>query len=331
MNRSTVTDAILTTSAKTAGYVGLWVSGIPGARRWDRSLMPSLALDDRETVLAEGSGHELRQFHWFQWGKGMVRIPTTVRIAGFQTALAVSALLLGLRLFLPDPYESAMRHRAQLCEAVAANGVVLVTQNDLARWKRVMSLVLDRDDALLSAGVRRADGSLLVELGQHDANWPKDIGDHSTDTFVHVPINDHSGPWGRLELRYRPIFRGSFLQATLFHPWMKLVGFFAVVGYGLFHWQVHHSSKQLDSSRASPKRFRSAYDFLAGGLVALDTQQEIVLCNQAFQEIVGLDRDRLLGALSTVFRGNTGKTGRAGKRFPGIRSWSGRNRRSARR
>ena len=73
------------------------------------------------------------------------------------------------------------------------------------------------------------------------------------------------------------------------HPWVHLGAFVGSLMFLVYSWYLN---KMLDPTRAVPKRVRTAFDFLAGGLVALDKQQRILLCNRSILEHPGCDARR---------------------------------------
>ncbi len=82
---------------------------------------------------------------------------TRSRIAFGLTSTVVSVVLIAMNVgIMPDYRNVAMRGRAQLCEAIAANSSVVVRQRDLQRMQAILELIVDRNDDILTAAVRRA-------------------------------------------------------------------------------------------------------------------------------------------------------------------------------
>jgi PAS domain S-box-containing protein len=228
----------------------------------------------------------------------MARIHARLRIPAIQVGLATTIIMLGFGLkFFNEPIEEGLQERARLCELAAAYGNIQIQQGQLGGFEEVVRFLVDRNDELLSAGIRYPSGALALEIGEHSRHWPTQVGAQSTDTYMHVPLYDERDElWGRLELRFRPLQPPHPVLALFTHPWARFLLFFSSLTYVAFYWHLSRTLHHLDPTKAVPKGVRSAYDFLAGGLVALDSNQRIVLSNKSFLEIVGLPRERLLGS-----------------------------------
>ena len=242
----------------------------------------------------------------------MKRLHARTRIALAIVSIATTAMLIGSRL-VPDHREHIKSQRAKFCEAIAVQTQVAMQTDALDNTRVVLNSCVRRDPDLLSAGLLTCEGETLAEAGEHFANWPKELGEKSTDAFLHIPIylNKPDGSVVEsacLQFRFNPIMPTSVLSAVLSHPWSKFVPFFSAVTFFIYRWYLGRIFKQLDPERAVPQRVRSAYDFLAGGLVAMDKHKRIVLVNSAFTDIVGLPREELLtkdlGSLPWMRAGN---------------------------
>jgi signal transduction histidine kinase/DNA-binding NarL/FixJ family response regulator len=227
----------------------------------------------------------------------MIKLSAKSRIAlgqiGLVTSVLLAASFLGL---IPDQRASVREGRATLAEALAANSSMLVTQNDVRRLEADLRLVVERNEDLLSAGLRTAEGRLVATVGRHEENWQRVNSDLSTDTQVHVPIWNGKSPWGHVELRFRPLNAEGWL-GLLQDPMVMLVGFVSVFSFAAFYFYLGKMLKHLDPSQAIPGRVRSALDTMAEGLVVLDNKEQIVLANRAFGSLLNRTPDKLLGVV----------------------------------
>ncbi len=212
-----------------------------------------------------------------------------------QTFLLVTLLLAALAMGLvPDRRQAVREGRTALAEAMAISGSALVTQADLRRLEVTLALVVERNDDLLSAGVRRSDGRSLVSIGDHEVAWVDDADDYSTTSQLKVPIWSHGQRWGQVEMRFQPLAATGFL-GLLQDPRVKLIGFLALCTFALFYMYLGKMLQHLDPSQAVPAHVRSALDTLAEGLIVMDKKERIVLANQAIAGIVGRNSDELMG------------------------------------
>ena len=97
-------------------------------------------------------------------------ISTRMRVSIGLACLTLSVLLLSMLIgILPDREKAVLEGRRTLCEAIAVNSSIMVSQQDLARLQAVLKVTAERNPDILSAGLRRDDGALLVEVGDHAA------------------------------------------------------------------------------------------------------------------------------------------------------------------
>src|SRR2546426_10456769 len=98
----------------------------------------------------------------------MIRISATVRITIGLTCLTLSVLLAAQTLgIVPDPRRPALDGRRVLCEAIAINCSLFASRGELARIEASLRATVERNPEILSAAVRRANGQLFAEIGDH--------------------------------------------------------------------------------------------------------------------------------------------------------------------
>lgn len=107
-----------------------------------------------------------------------------VSLAAF--LLLTADLLLGL---VPDQSDIAKQVRKRSAEALAVQLAALVQAEHYDIMRRTLHAVISRDTEVLSIGVRRADGEVIGETGNHAKHWVAPSGNKSTLTSVVVPIS----------------------------------------------------------------------------------------------------------------------------------------------
>ena len=220
---------------------------------------------------------------------------TTSRIAFGQVSMLVSVTLVAIILgILPDFLGTRLKDRVSLAEAIAANSSVLITQTDLIRLESVLSLVVARNDELLSAGVRRADNRLVVSISNHQSGWRDGLNEEAIDQQMTVPIIAGRQQWGGLELHFKPLY-GEGILGFYQRPTVQFILFCGVILYLLYFLYLTKMLKQLDPSQAVPDRVRAALDTMAEGLIVLDRKAQIVLANQAFSDLLSRTSSSLMG------------------------------------
>ena len=223
------------------------------------------------------------------------RLSTKLRIS-----LGLVLLLLSLMMSLmyiglvPDEKQLIREARTDLAEAIAANVTTLIALTDSERIETVMQFITERNSGLRSASVRRADGTPLVVVGNHDAHWQRLSGEHSIDTQLQVPIWNGAQKWGQVELRFNDPswFAGMGIDV---HPQVLLILVMGVTSMLIFYLYLSRTLRHLDPSKAVPPRVRAALDTMAEGLMVVDLDGYIVLANQALAGILGKPADDIVG------------------------------------
>ena len=224
-----------------------------------------------------------------------IRFSTKTYLAMGQSFLLVSLMLLALFLNLfPDRSGAIRDGRAALAEAIAASSSAFISRADFAGLEEYLRFVAERNSDVLSLGLRRSGGTMLVEVGNHEQQWKARADDRSTDTYLRVPIWSGAMKWGEIELRCGDEnVRGVW--SVLKHDGIMLIAFLAIASFFVFYFYLGKMLKVLDPSRAVPPHVRSALDTLAGGLLVLDLHESIVLANQAFASLTDETADALVG------------------------------------
>lgn len=222
----------------------------------------------------------------------------TIGLVALMTTLVLTADFLGL---IPDRKSAVREGRVAVAEAVAVNTTAFITQSDLRRMEANLKFVVERNDDILSAAVRRKDGKAVATIGEHNNHWQVLESDHSTDSQLQVPIWDSEGKWGQVELRFQsleaPGWQGFFTQ-----PLFLFVSFLGFSAFCIYYFYLGRMLTQLNPSAAIPGRVRSTLDTIAEGLLVLDSRERVVLANQAFANLIGKAADDLLGYRASDFK-----------------------------
>lgn len=221
----------------------------------------------------------------------------SIGLVGIVVTSILTAMLIGL---LPDRHRATMEGRAALSESIALNSSVLAILNEPEALRTVLTSNVERNVGLLSAAIRKTSGELLIEAGNHEEYWELNSAARSTENQIRVPIRDGQAPWGTVELRFRPL-AGEGWIGVLGHPWVLLLSFVCASCLLGFAYYLQRMLKHLDPSRAVPTRVRSALDSLAEGLLIVDVDDRIMLANNSFAELFGVEADRLVGHSASEF------------------------------
>ncbi|MFT5522072.1 MAG: diguanylate cyclase (GGDEF)-like protein/PAS domain S-box-containing protein [Pirellulaceae bacterium] len=225
----------------------------------------------------------------------MKKISTRLRIALGLVSLMASVLFLAQMLkFVPDTKEQALRNRAYTSETIAIHCSTWAGVGNLDQVSASLEAIVDRNPDLLTAAVRRSDGSTPVLIGNHAEIWSIN-SEKRPSSQVHVPIRAGGESWGGIELCFTPISDNSTWMMVLTSDYVQFVFFSVATSALAFYFYLGRVLSQLDPGKVVPKRVRSALDTLTGGLMLLDTRARIMLANQAFADVVGADPSDLQG------------------------------------
>jgi len=225
----------------------------------------------------------------------MNRIPVRLKIVFGLQLLLISAMALAIMVgFVPNNQAAAMSGRATLAEAIAVNASAFVTRGDMVDLDAVLRAVAKRNPDILSLGVRKADGFLISDIGNHAAHWNNSTDRASAGSHVLVPIFSQNKTWGSVEMCFQPLTRGGAF-GFLYSPYTKMILFISLVSLFSFLVFLKRTLQHLDPSKVVPPHVRAALDTLAEGLLIMDREGRIALANRAFGQVVGREADALMG------------------------------------
>lgn len=194
---------------------------------------------------------------------------------------------------LPDERTLEADRRANACESIATSVSYSVGNHDVRQAGRQLEMFAQRNPELISAGLRRDDGDLVVEIGDHRSGWRGAVSAQSDGVYT-VPIANQQAKWGELEFQFKPLYAGVnqvFSKSML--SLLLIVGLLV----GLACWlHLRHILRYLDPNRSVPPRVREVLNSFAEGVIVLDVNDQIVLVNDTFMKYVGKTREELLGS-----------------------------------
>ncbi|MEL6750911.1 MAG: EAL domain-containing protein, partial [Pseudomonadota bacterium] len=199
-------------------------------------------------------------------------------LATLTLALALTGYVLGL---MPDGYRAELDARAKVAEALAVQLADAANRNDTVTLENTISSVVERNDDVFSAALRKADGEIVLSAGDHATHWVDLEEGKSTPTHVAVPLQGKEGLQGTIELSFGPASNAKRIlgvPATL----LAFMGFLAAAGMFAYFMLLRRALKQLDPSRVIPERVQKAFDTLAEGVIIIDERERIMMVNRAF-------------------------------------------------
>lgn len=225
----------------------------------------------------------------------MKKISATVRIVISLVCLSVSSLLVaGAIGLLPDPRVEMMKGRMHFSEALALSFTAMATETDQDTLHKFFVAVAERNPDVLSIALRKFDGPVLLEVGEHSAGWVSNESQQSTLTQISVPVKAGSETWGVIEVRFQDPETQGFLGSSIPMEFALPI-FMAVSLFFSFYFYLRRVLRQLNPSKVIPGRVREAFDSLAEGILVLDRDDRVVLANRAFERTSGRSTEELMG------------------------------------
>jgi diguanylate cyclase (GGDEF)-like protein/PAS domain S-box-containing protein len=218
-----------------------------------------------------------------------------IRISLALVALTSCILVLGdLAGLTPGRSKAAVDARRQICETLAVHVARDAQRGDFATIRSTIELLRERDPDLLSFALRRADGTILVQVGDHAALWEPSPDGSSTPTHAQVPILRGNETWGTVEVSFTPLAREGLI-GLLENPLGRLLTFVSALGSAVYFVYMRRTLRHLDPSSVIPMRVRAVLDTLAEGVILLDRDERIVLANESFARLLASHSDALIG------------------------------------
>ena len=219
------------------------------------------------------------------------RIPVRFRIAIGLVGLLTGTLLFASALgFFPNEQRRILEGRSRLCESLAISGTAMVSKGDLNSLKVTLQSIEHRDEEVTSIGFRSSNGELLVNAGDHESYWVRNVPNSAKQ--MHVPIYRHGEKWGDLEIAF--IDTGGLWGLNNWGPAWLLI-FTLPLCVMQFSFFLRKTLKSLDPSGAVPSQVRQVLNTFAEGLMLIDTNDRILFANDRFSSFVGLSSAELVG------------------------------------
>jgi len=195
--------------------------------------------------------------------------------------IVLADLLFGV---VPDKAAQTRELRKNVAEALAVQVATLLEVDDRRSLQRTLDQVAARSDSVLSLGIRRADGVLVVQAGDHASVWRSVEAGRSRLAEVNVQLNAGGQRWGTLEIAFQPQPGHAFLQ-WLREPLVVLLLFLSTFGSMVFGLYMRRALQHLDPASVIPERVQSAFDAMDEGVVVLDARGRVMLSNQSFGKL----------------------------------------------
>lgn len=223
------------------------------------------------------------------------RLSSIHRIVLGLVSLTVTILLVaGLAGLVPNSMKIEQQARRSFCESTAISFMAMASRMDAEQLKDALTRIRHRNSQVVSIGIRKADGELVIQSGPHRAVWESHGETSASMRETMVPITANGEKWGQLEVRWVPGAAISLAGAAI-RPDLLLTIVVALVAFLVFTMYLNKVMRHINPSRVVPNRVRDALNSLAEGLLVLDNRQSIVLANDSFAAAAGESSEALVG------------------------------------
>jgi diguanylate cyclase (GGDEF)-like protein len=212
------------------------------------------------------------------------------------TSLMV-AIVLALDLvfgILPDQTLHIRQARERICENLAAKVVVSLGSSDMRLLQAALREAMLRDEKILSTAIRREDGAIVAQVGDHALHWRARANQRSTLENVRVPLQMGNQPWGGVEVAFTSAAPQS-LSEWIRQPIVLLILTLSLCGFVVFSIYLRRVLQYLDPSKVIPDRVRQAFDGFSEGVMVVDPVGRIMLANSTFRSWIQDDGGNLHG------------------------------------
>ncbi len=240
----------------------------------------------------------------------------TLGLISLTASLLLTAQLLGI---LPNHSEIALEARQKIVTALATQLSWAAYQNDYRTLQVTLASVVEQNDDLLSAAVRRANQDMVVFAGDHDRIWePREDG-LSTPTHVQAPLFAGDRLWGTVEFSFVPLETG-FSLTSIKNSVVGLIAYMVLAGGLGFYLLLRRGLKELDPSGVIPERVKGAFNSLAEGVLIMDEEENIILANEPFAALVEIPASELTGRKASSLDWRTMRAGDNAENLPWLRA-----------
>jgi diguanylate cyclase (GGDEF)-like protein/PAS domain S-box-containing protein len=207
----------------------------------------------------------------------MVKLSTTSRLSLGLVLLTISVVMSAYLLnLIPDSKKMNIAERKVISETFAVLCSKAAEKNDADIINQSIMTFVDRTDWVLSAAMRKSDGTLTAASKNHGEYWKGAEAQKSTETHIRVPIYQGNHIWGYIEVACKPI-ESRYKKLELF-------AFIFCSCFLFFRFFLKRVLQHMDPTSVVPPRVRTALDTLVEGVVLLDNDGRVVLANDTFSK-----------------------------------------------
>lgn len=223
-----------------------------------------------------------------------MNISPVLRLCIGLTMLLLSALLFAKFLgVVPDTHAAELEARKVISESLAVQVSSAIARDELQSATRAFRSVVDRNQSVLSIGLRNNSGDVIAQAGNHQTNWNSLNTAKSTPTHIVVPLFKNQASWGAIEVRFRPL--GMTSKGVMKSSFFAMAAFLIATSFIAFYLLLSRTFRDMNPNAVIPQRVRTALDTLSDGILIIDKKERIAFANDAFISKTGMSSEELIG------------------------------------
>lgn len=193
--------------------------------------------------------------------------------------ILVVAQLLG---YMPDEQKERLRSRLQLAETIAIQLSLLAKKPEIEMMETLIDEVIERNPQIKSIALRLDNGDMLASSELHPATVMSPV---STADFIQMPLYKNDLVWGQVEVAFFPIEINSLMAMSF----LRLLLFVGLCGFVIYFLLMRKVLRNLDPYSVIPARVVSVMNAMSDGVCLIDEHDNIVLVNDTFSSMTGID------------------------------------------
>jgi diguanylate cyclase (GGDEF)-like protein/PAS domain S-box-containing protein len=222
---------------------------------------------------------------------------------GFALVVISIILVSDMLGMIPDPGKAQLEGRQKLAETLAVQYSIAATRNNYDVITSSMKMLVERNEDVISAGLRNTYGELLAVAGDHRNLW-EEIEDGSSNRLqMQVPIfkdRQLRSKWATVELRFVPD-GGTQVFGYSLNQFVLMIIFVAGSAFVSFLLLIKKIFTNIDPGSVVPTRVRRALDTLTEGVLLIDLNGKIMFTNRVFCTFAMVSTNELLGKKAASF------------------------------
>ena len=187
---------------------------------------------------------------------------------------------------IPSKQSHDVRTRGQLCDAIALSVLCPLQKKQNAEVNALIKAFVERNQDILSIGIRSANGQLISRAGNHDKCWEATSG---VEKFAPIPLMNGRHSWGQIEFAFKesPKSAQNYFGLSDFSRLLIFVATSAAIFFMVY------LGTMLQALAPKSQNVRKTLDVLTEGLLVINVSGRIAIVNQVFCTITGTEQEDL--------------------------------------